>query len=184
MVFHPSRRDRLIVLPRDDEQIFDAGADLLAAVEWICGSGHLVETLPELDFEPFDSRQQEHGIEAEPGSGRVNDPEGESLDDLVDLGKRWAERHSARKMAEQDLKKQVSDLKKQIGADRTSTLLYEAIVLDGSYPYQAVYQAVFRIADKSSRLEVGTFTWHADDDSHGFEYAPNHANLAKLAKPK
>lgn len=184
MVFHPSRRDRLFVLPRDDEQIFDAGADLLAAVEWICGSGHLVETLPELDFEPFDSRQQEQGIEAEPGSGRVNDPEGESLDDLVDLGKRWAERHSARKMAEQDLKKQVSDLKKQIGADRTSTLLYEAIVLDGSYPYQAVYQAVFRIADKSSRLEVGTFTWHADDDSHGFEYAPNHANLAKLAKPK
>lgn len=44
IVFHPSRRDHLFVLPRDDERIFDAGADLLAAVEWVCGSGQLVET--------------------------------------------------------------------------------------------------------------------------------------------
>ena len=184
VVFHPSRRDHLFVLPRDDEQIFDAGADLLAAVEWICGSGQLVEPRPELHFEPFDSRQQEQGIEAEPGSGKIKDPEGESLDDLMGLGKRWAERNSVRKMAEQDLKKQVGDLKKQFGADRTSTLLYEAIVLDGKHPYEPGYLAVFRIADKSSRLEVGTFTWHKGEDSHGSEYAPNHANLAKLARPK
>ncbi len=37
-------------------------------------------------------------------------------------------------MAEKDLRKQVDDLKKQFGADRTSTRLYEAIVLDGKSP--------------------------------------------------
>ncbi len=184
IAFHPSRRDHLFVLPRDDEQIFDSGADLLATVAWVCGSGRLVEPRPELDFEPFDSRQQEQGSEAEPGSGRVDDPEGESLDDLVSLGKRWAERNSVRKMAEQDLKNKVSDLKKQFGTDRTSTLLHEAIVLDGKSPYEPGYLAVFRIADTSSRLEVGTFTWHKGEDSRGSEYAPNHANLAKLARPK
>ncbi len=96
LVFHPSRRDHLFVLPRDDEQVFDAGADLPAAVEWLCNSGQLVDPSPEFHFEPFDSRHQGQGIEAEPGSRKVNDPEGESLDDLMGLGKRWAERNSVR----------------------------------------------------------------------------------------
>lgn len=184
MVFHPSRRDHLFVLPVDDEQIFEAGTDLLAAVEWVCGSGRLVEPRPEPHFEPFGSRRQEQAIEAKPSSAKVNDPEGESLDDLKDLGKRWAERHSVRKMAKKSLKKQVDDLKTQFGAERTSTLLYEAITLVGEFPYEPGYLAVFRIADKASRLEVGTFTWHKNEDSHGAEFVPNPTNLAKLAKPK
>ena len=40
IVFHPSRRDHLFVLPRDDEQIFDSGADLLATVEWVAAQAN------------------------------------------------------------------------------------------------------------------------------------------------
>src|SRR5947209_9621257 len=43
LVFHPGRPDRLFVLPRDSETIYEAGSDLLPAVEWICASGKLTE---------------------------------------------------------------------------------------------------------------------------------------------
>jgi hypothetical protein len=175
LVFHPTRPNRLFVLPRDSEAIFEAGNDLLAAVEWMCNSGELVEPFTERNFEPFDSRTEvaEHGSTAD----KVVDPEGESLDDLVELGKDWAERHSARKMARQEVKKHG-------GHDKKTTLMYEALILEGTYPNQPGYLAVYRIEDKASGLEVGLFSWHMDNDSHGSEYAPNRANVAKLKKPK
>ena len=74
---------------------------------------------------------------------------------------------SVRKLAEKDLKQQVSDLEKQFGKARTSTRLYEALVLDGKYPYEPGYLAVFRIDDKAAQLEVGTFSWHKTDESQG-----------------
>jgi hypothetical protein len=175
LVFHPFRPNRLFVLPRDSEQVFEAGDDLLAAIEWMCSSGELVEPFTERNFEPFDSRKE--AAERGPGSRKVGDPQGESLDDLVDLGKQWAKRHSARKSA-------LQDLKEHVGNDRTATLLYEAFVLEGEYPYEPGYLAVIRITDKATGLEVGTFSWHKDDSSHGSQYAPNQANLAKLGKAK
>lgn len=180
LVFHPTRPDRLFVLPRDSEQVFEAGAGLLAAVEWMCTSGELVEDIPGFDFEPFDSRLQTEG-EREPGAA---DPEGESLDDLIDLGKRWAKRHEALKAAQKEAKSLARQLTQQFGKERTSTLVYEAIVIEGKHiAYNPGYAAVFRIDDKASRLEVGTFTWQLSGDSQGGAFSPNHANLAKLAKP-
>lgn len=180
VLFHPMRRNRLFVLPRDSEQVLDAGADLMAAVAWIGHSGELIEPFSEWSFEPFDSRlQADH---TEPGPGKVADPEGESLDDLLGIGKRWAARHSVRKSAEHDLKKQVSDLEKQFGKKRSSSFLYEAVVLNGKYADQPGYLAVFRIDDKDQKLEVGTFNWRRNNDSHGSEFTPNQANLARLAK--
>jgi hypothetical protein len=181
LIFHPTRRGHLFVLPRDSEQVFEAGDNLLQAIEWMCRSGELIDEFPGLEFEPFDSRQQM--AEGGRDSASTADPDGESLDSLVGMGKRWVERHSARKTAEQQLKKQVSDLAKQFGKERTSAFLYEAFVLDGKNTYEPGYLAVFRIDDKAARLEVGRFTWHQSDDSRGGEFVPNHANLAQLAKP-
>ena len=127
VVFHPNRRNRLFVLPRDSEQVHDAGEDLLAAVAWMGSSGELIEPFSAWDFEPLDSRLK--ADVAEPGPGKLADPDGESLDDLVELGKRWAARHSVRKLADHDLKKQVNDLEKQFGKKRSSSFLYEAMVL-------------------------------------------------------
>ncbi len=182
LIFHPNRLNHLFVLPRDSEQVFDAGADLMAAIEWMLTSGQLVEPAPDLNFVPFDSRLQADDESRE--AGTVADPEGESLDELVDAGKRWAERHSVREMAEKDVKKQVSDLEKQFGKPRKSTRLYEALVLDGNFPHEPGYRAVFRIDDTAAKLEVGTFTWRKSGDSQGAQFAPNQANLARLAQQK
>ena len=35
LVFHPNRRNHLFVLPSESEQVYDAGADMLAAIEWM-----------------------------------------------------------------------------------------------------------------------------------------------------
>jgi hypothetical protein len=182
LVFHPARRDRLFVLPRDSEQVFAAGSDLLTAVEWMCRSGRLIDEVPPLEFEPFDSRASD--AEAEPGEAAASDPEGESLDDLVDLAKRWAERHEARKLADKAVKEELKRLKSQWGRESKSTLVYEALNFKGEFPHEAGYLAVFRIEDKTTRLEIGTFTWHKNEDSSGSQYAPNQANLAKLQQSK
>ena len=39
---------------------------------------------------------------------------------------------------------------------------------------------VFRVEDKPSGLEIGTFRWSMTEGSQGSEYTPNQANLAKL----
>jgi hypothetical protein len=179
IVFHPARPNRLFVLPRYSEQVFDAGDDLLSAIEWMCSSGQLVEQFLERDFEPFDGRKEAADTQTATAAGGVADPEGESLDDLVSLGKRWAERHSARKMAEQALEKHV-------GVDRTSKLLWEATVLEGRQ-FQPGYLAVFGINDKDTGLQVATFSWNWNDDpnaSGSGMFTPNQANLAKLGKLK
>jgi hypothetical protein len=161
------------VLPRDSEKAVVAGADLLEAVEWMCNSGDLTEPFSERDFEPFDSRKEaRQATEME-----VTDPKGESLDEIVSLGMEWAKRRNALKSAQKYLRDQV-------GKDKKTTVLYQALVLEGKFPYEPGYLAVFRVDDKASGLEVGTFRWSMSEDSEGSEYTPNHANLAKLGKTK
>ena len=41
LLFHPRHTDRLFVLPREEGKVYVAGADLLSAVDWMCGSGKL-----------------------------------------------------------------------------------------------------------------------------------------------
>jgi hypothetical protein len=73
LVFHPTRPGRLLVLPRDSEEIFEPGGDLLSAIEWMCSSGELIEPFSERDFELFDFgaeftpelREQEDKLRAE-----------------------------------------------------------------------------------------------------------------------
>jgi hypothetical protein len=57
LIFHPEEVDRLLVLPRHYQDIFEAGSDLLEAVEWMCSSGKLTRPFKTRNFEPFDSRK-------------------------------------------------------------------------------------------------------------------------------
>ncbi len=53
IIFHPSRPDRLLVLPRHSEMVYEAGTDLLSALDWLCSAGVLTEPFSEREFEPF-----------------------------------------------------------------------------------------------------------------------------------
>jgi hypothetical protein len=171
LIFHPTRSNRLIVLPRDSEKAVVAGSNVWEAVEWMCNSGKLTEPFSERHFEPFDTRKAAR----QDRKKEVADPEGESLDEIVSLGRDWSKRRNALKAAQKELRDQV-------GKEKKTTLLYEALVLEGKYPYEPGYLAVFRVDDKPSGLEVGTFRWSMTEDSRGSEYAPNQANLAKLKR--
>jgi hypothetical protein len=94
LVFHPHRPERLFVLPRHEEKMFVAGADLLSAVDWMCSSGKLTRRIKDRTFEPWDSRTWPVKDDEHKG---VVDPEGESLNEIVELGRQWARRHRARK---------------------------------------------------------------------------------------
>lgn len=173
LVFHPAKPKQLFVLPRGGKKTFVAGSNLLEAVEWMCSSGELTEPFAERDFKPFDSRNESR----KRGDAQVTDPEGESLDEIVSTAMEWAKRRSARKSA-------LKDLREQAGKDKKTSLLYEALVLNGEYPYRPGYLAVFRVEDKASGLEVGTFQWSMSEHSTGSEYAPNQVNIKKLTKGK
>jgi hypothetical protein len=169
LVFHPTPPSRLFVLSRDSDKALVAGSDLLEAVEWMCSSGKLTKPFRKREFEPFDTRKE---TRAEQESD-VTDPDGEALDEIVTLATEWAKRRNALKAAQKELRVQV-------GKEKKTTLLYQALVLEGKYPYEPGFLAVFRVDDKASGLEVGTFRWSMTEDSEGSEYAPNHANVAKL----
>jgi hypothetical protein len=162
LVFHPSRSNRLFVLPRDSEQVFEAGGDLLAAIDWMCSSGELAEPFDERQFEPFDSRAQ---VEDRETQVTVADPEGESLDDLVELVKRWAKRHAARETARKQLRGQTPK-----GAK--AELVYEGILIDGTSKMDVGYGVAWRIVDKESGKLLATFRWGKGDSHEGSAYEP------------
>jgi hypothetical protein len=164
LIFHPTRPSLLFVLPRDSEEVFVAGDSLLAAIDWMCNSGELVEPFSERNFEPFDSRTMflEHGK----GDEKVADPEGESVNEIAELGKRWMKRHLVRKLTQEDLKK-------YCGQDKKANLLYEAFVMKGEDPFEPGYLAVYRIEDKATWRELGILSWHMNEDSRGYQYWPN-----------
>lgn len=162
LVFHPTRPNRLFILPRDSEQVFDAGGDLLAAVEWICISGELVEPFDERNFEPFDSRAEVGGRESE---GAAADPEGESLDDIIELAETWAKRHAVREAARKELRQRTPKGGK-------AELVYEGILIDGQSKMDVGYGVAWQIIDKESGKLLGVFRWGKGDQHEGSAYQP------------
>ena len=161
LVFHPARADRLFILPRHSERVFEVRGDMLSALEWMCRSGELTEAFDEMDFEAFDS-----GDEAEPreGTGGVADPDGESLDEIVELAKRWARRHRAKRLAIKEMKTEIPD-------DANAELLYEGIVIGGP-GLEAGYGIGWKIRDGKSGRDEGIFRWHGNEDSSGAAFEP------------
>lgn len=162
LVFHPTRPTRLFILPRDSERIFDAGSDLLAAIEWICHSGELVESFDERDFDPFDSRAEADRHETE---GTTADSEGESLDDIIELAQSWAKRHAVREAARKELRHQTPKGGK-------AELLYEGILIDGQSTLDVGYGVAWRIIDRGSGKLLGVFRWGKGEGHEGSEYEP------------
>ena len=163
LLFHPHRPNQLYVLPRDGAQIFNAGADLLAAVEWMCSSGELVERFDERRFEPFDSRAEAPDQATE--AAATVDPEGESLDDIVGLAERWAKRHAVREAARKELRGQTPKGGK-------AELVYEGILIDGASKMDVGYGVAWRIIDKESGKLLATFRWGKGDGHQGSAYEP------------
>jgi hypothetical protein len=87
LIFHPGRPERLFVLPREKETVFEAGSDLLAAVEWMCGSGKLTRRFAERNFEPIDSRK-----ESKRGSAPAEPDPADTLDTTIAELQKWARR--------------------------------------------------------------------------------------------
>lgn len=162
LVFHPSRPNKLFVLPRDGEQIFDAGDDVLSAVEWMCASGELVEPFDERKFEPFDSRVESTDQESRTAS---TDPEGESLDDLLELAGRWAKRHAVKETGRKELRQQTPKGGK-------TELAYEGILIDGPSKLDVGYGVAWRVVDKETGKLLGTFRWGKGDGHQGSSYEP------------
>jgi len=46
LVFQPANPARIFVLPRNHETAFEAGTDLMEALDWCCSSGVLTEAFP------------------------------------------------------------------------------------------------------------------------------------------
>jgi hypothetical protein len=162
LVFHPTRPNRLFILPRDSEQLFDAGGDLLAAIEWICTSGELVEPFDERNFEPLDSRAEAEGRQTE---GATADPEGESLQDILALAESWAKRHAVKEVARKDLRQQAPRGGK-------TELIYEGVFFDGQSELDIGYGVAWRIIDKDSGKVLGVFRWGKGDGGEGSTYEP------------
>lgn len=155
LVFHPRRPDRLFVLPHDEGKVFEAGADLLTAVDWMCGSGVLTRRIKDRGFRPRDSR------DTATEERSAVDPPGESLDDIVKLGRAWVRRHGAREIVRREL---------PIGKGR-ETFVYEAIVLDANEAFgidreNQGYLAVFRVETPDGDVRI--FNCDMTDGSHGF----------------
>ena len=57
LIVHPANPDRIYILPRQSEEIYEAGDGLAAAIEWLCSSGVLTEPRLERNFQPFNNSQ-------------------------------------------------------------------------------------------------------------------------------
>ena len=65
LVFHPSKPDRLYVLPHDGDDVFVVDGTLWDAVDWLCTSGTLTQPLRDFRFEPS-AESSRREIVAEP----------------------------------------------------------------------------------------------------------------------
>lgn len=155
LIFHPCRPDRLLVLPRNSEGAMEAGSSVLEAIEWMCSEPELTEPFSEREFEPFDSRIP---AGAPAGAGRVVDPEGESLDDIVELGRRWVERHSARETY-------LDAVEQHAGKGTKTQLILEAILLSSEGFCDDGYVRRYAVIDDESESRVGVFQVCSSD--HG-----------------
>ena len=67
IIFHPSNSERLYVLPRNDDMLYEIGSNLYEAIDWLCVShnketGYVGETHERRYFVPYNPLQDDHGI--------------------------------------------------------------------------------------------------------------------------
>jgi hypothetical protein len=162
LVFHPARPQRLFLLPRHSQTVLEVGTDLLSAIEWICTSGKVVQPFVERDFTPFDSRDQVDDLErrSEPA-----DPKGGSLEEILELGRRWSTRHGFRAVAE-------GELQAHVRFGNRAEFMHESFVIDRGGFHQLGYVVSWRVVHALSGDEVGVFTWNWLSGSYGSRFEP------------
>jgi hypothetical protein len=180
LIFHPSRRDRLFVLPRESQKVFEAGADLLAAIDWVCSSAKLIKPFAEREFEPFDSRKQARRANAHEKKG-ISDPIGESFDAIVSAAARWAKRHKLLQRAKAQVKSPLKKLppkQMQVTPGRQSL-----IFVPGKYD-EASFATAFELSDTKTGLDICTLEVQqkSDDNDTDTLITPNLENWEKLKK--
>ncbi len=154
LVFHPNRPGKLFVLPSESEQIYDAGNNLTAAIEWACSSGKLVEPFSDWTFEPSDSKKESK--QKAKKSSQAGEGAGESIGEIAKRGRDWMNRNAVAKLA----KKQ---LKVFLDPGQELKLVQEGI---GWALNEPAYVAVFKIKEKNGRL-AGVLAFHTNDGIHG-----------------
>jgi hypothetical protein len=161
LVFHPSRPDRFFVLPRDSEKIYQVGPKLLDAVEWMCSSGKLTERFKERNFEPIDSRAEEHVRRP------TTEEAGESLDATVNFLQKWADKQGLVKSAKQQFKKWLAQEeeplvgigKKKIQKEKVKANFEQQALIFQPQKYQEPRVATsLSLIDSDSGFEFGRFT--------------------------
>lgn len=168
LVFHPSRRDRLFVLPRHHREVFEAGPDLLSAVDWMLRSGHLIEAAPrKLRFESFDSRlgvpDEDDDYDPFGIGGRdpaeEGDPAMTSMDDLIGTARVWADRWRVQSRANRFFAAHLPN--GMIATRRCEALVFEA---DAASGYHLGYLAIYQAEDANPNKVVAPLAFHWSED--------------------
>jgi hypothetical protein len=164
LIFHPGKPDRLFVLPVEKEQIFEAGSDLPAAIEWMCASGKLTKRFTERNFEPLDSRKEKKRPVASAGTTTQSGSK-DTLEETVAALQKRVERHglvkAAQKRFKEWLEKQTEPLigmdRKVVRKDKTKVKLKEhVLVLPDKYPAPQV-QTTLYLVDSEKSCYFGEF---------------------------
>jgi hypothetical protein len=178
IIFHPARPNKLFVLPGDLESAAEIGDNLETAIGWILTSGELTEPVDTFDFEPFDSRLEE----TESGAAKKPlDPEGESIDDIIKLGKEWAKRHSMKKKMKKYYEEHVKqDYMRYFKRGIKLEILCEAVAVNAKGFVNEGFMIVADIQDEPSKLSLARMTWQSSEFSQGAAIEPNLRNQEKI----
>jgi hypothetical protein len=189
LVFHPGKPDRLFVLPREREQIFDAGSDLLAAVEWMCDSGKLTQRFTERNFEPFDSRKEKTPGRPAAAAGGSAD----TLDAMVADLQKWAERHGLVKAAQRSFKEWLAAYdeplfglrKKKVKKQKIKVVLKDQVLVYQPEKYaQPQVVTTLTLVDSETGFHLGEYQLFAqlDGEVSGSGEALMYAQAVALAE--
>jgi len=94
----------------------------------------------------------------------ADEPDGESLDEIIELAKQWERRHAAKKQA-------MKELRAQVPKGTKSQMLQESIVIEGESSLDIGYSIAWRIVDERGK-DAGIFRWRMNDDSYGAVFEP------------
>ncbi len=163
LLIHPTRAKSFFVLPIDKEKVFEIQGTLEDAIEWMCSSGRVVRAFRNRDFNPFDSRLIEEWFD----ESRIQDPPGESLEDIIQMCEKWGIRHRPQDLAKASLK--------NVGLEGYKPILVgESLVISGKSELLSGqgYRAEWQVLDLKTGAHIGTFVFMISDGMNSAQYNP------------
>ena len=190
LVFHAGMPDRLFVLPRDADRVYDAGPDLLSAVDWLCDSGKLTKRFTERKFEPFDSRKKNSPI-AQPDQTKAE--RDDSLDATLATLQSWAKRHGLLKAAQESFNAWLVEEEqpivgmelKEVKKDKIKISLKDQVLVFQPEKYQEpTITTTLTMTDSETGFYFGEFELHTRLDGANDRVSARlmHSHIKALAK--